>query len=194
MLAERWAVVLVAGVVTFLLGVTLAIWPRETAKVLAVLLAFQLIVSGVAQVGVALVSSGEKAARWLVGLSGVVALVFGALLLFSPRQTLTFIAWSVGACFIIMGAADVLDALLSGPARRRWWHVLRGALGVAFGVFLVANPDFSVALLALIVCVWLISYGFITVVAALVLRAEHRRGEGTTMQGGPSAPPAATAT
>ena len=190
-LARSWALVLGVGVVTFLLGVTLAVWPRETAKVLAIVLGLQLVVSGIAQIGMALSSSGEKAGRWLLAISGAVALVVGALLLFSPRQTLTFVALTVGICVMVTGAADMLDALLSGRARRRWWHVLRGALTFVFGVLLVANPDVSLALLALIACVWLICYGFLTVVAALLLRTEHERAHDTGVEGGPL-PPRAT--
>lgn len=189
-LARSWALVLGVGVVTFLLGVTLAVWPRETAKVLAILLGLQLVVSGIAQIGMALSSSGEKAGRWLLAISGAVALVVGALLLFSPRQTLTFVALTVGICVMVTSAADMLDALLSGRARRRWWHVLRGALTFVFGVLLVANPDVSLALLALIACVWLICYGFLTVVAALLLRTEHERAHDTGVVGGPLPPPA----
>nr|WP_297417523.1 HdeD family acid-resistance protein [uncultured Nocardioides sp.] len=189
-LARSWALVLGVGVVTFLLGVTLAVWPRETAKVLAILLGLQLVVSGIAQIGMALSSSGEKAGRWLLAISGAVALVVGALLLFSPRQTLTFVALTVGICVMVTGAADMLDALLSGRARRRWWHVLRGALTFVFGVLLVANPDVSLALLALIACVWLICYGFLTVVAALLLRTEHEHAHDTGVVGGPLPPPA----
>ena len=190
-LARSWALVLGVGVVTFLLGVTLAVWPRETAKVLAILLGLQLVVSGIAQIGMALSSSGEKAGRWLLAISGAVALVVGALLLFSPRQTLTFVALTVGICVMVTSAADMLDALLSGRARRRWWHVLRGALTFVFGVLLVANPDVSLALLALIACVWLICYGFLTVVAALLLRTEHERAHDTGVEVGPL-PPRAT--
>lgn len=189
-LARSWALVLGVGVVTFLLGVTLAVWPRETAKVLAIVLGLQLVVSGIAQIGMALSSSGEKAGRWLLAISGAVALVVGALLLFSPRQTLTFVALTVGICVMVTGAADMLDALLSGRARRRWWHVLRGALTFVFGVLLVANPDVSLALLALIACVWLICYGFLTVVAALLLRTEHEHAHDTGVVGGPLPPPA----
>ena len=189
-LARSWALVLGVGVVTFLLGVTLAVWPRETAKVLAILLGLQLVVSGIAQIGMALSSSGEKAGRWLLAISGAVALVVGALLLFSPRQTLTFVALTVGICVMVTGAADMLDALLSGRARRRWWHVLRGALTFVFGVLLVANPDVSLALLALIACVCLFCYGFLTVVAALLLRTEHEHAHDTGVVGGPLPPPA----
>ena len=189
-LARSWALVLGVGVVTFLLGVTLAVWPRETAKVLAILLGLQLVVSGIAQIGMALSSSGEKAGRWLLAISGAVALVVGALLLFSPRQTLTFVALTGGICVLDTRAADRLDALLPGRARRRWWHVLRGALTFVFGVLLVANPDVSLALLALIACVWLICYGFLTVVAALLLRTEHEHAHDTGVVGGPLPPPA----
>ena len=69
--------------------------------------------------------------------------------------------------------------------------MVRGVLAFAFGVLLVANPDVSLRLLALIACVWLICYGFLTVVAALLLRTEHERAHDTGVEGGPL-PPRAT--
>ena len=54
------------------------------------------------------------------------------------------------------------------------WQAIRGVLGVVIGVFLVANPDWSLGAIVVLTCVWLISYGFLTIVAAFALRSEQR--------------------
>ena len=48
-------------------------------------------------------------------------------------------------------------------------------LSVLAGAFLLVNPEVSLGVLVIVVCVWLFSYGFIAVVAGLVLRSEERR-------------------
>ena len=57
MLAEHWGLVMAYGVLTFGIGAVLAFWPGETLKVLAVLLAIQLILMGSVQMFLALGSA-----------------------------------------------------------------------------------------------------------------------------------------
>lgn len=45
-LADHWGLVLTYGVLTFGIGLVLAVWPGETLTVLAVLLAIELILMG----------------------------------------------------------------------------------------------------------------------------------------------------
>jgi uncharacterized membrane protein HdeD (DUF308 family) len=172
-MAPHWGVLLAAGIVAFLLGVALAAWPGETVAVLAYLLAFQLIVAGAAQMFLAF-ATGERAARWAIALAGALSIVVGVLFLFNPLQTLTFIGWAAGICVVAVGAADLFVALLTPGRRHRAWQAVRGILGVAIGLFLMFNPDRSLGALVVIACVWLIAYGFITIIAALVLRSQQR--------------------
>ena len=173
-MALQWGVVLAGGVAAFLLGLALAAWPDETVKVLAFLLAFQLIVTGVAQIFVGL-ASGKGARRWAIVFGGLVSLGVGVLFLFDPLQTLTFIGWIVGICVIAVGVADLFGAFLTPSPRHRTWQVVRGLLGVVIGLFFVINPDKSLGALVVIAIVWLVGYGFITIIAAFALRSEQRR-------------------
>ena len=56
-LQQHWPLVLTYGVVTFLFGLALAVWPDESVKVVAFLLAFQLLVAGCVRVFIALADS-----------------------------------------------------------------------------------------------------------------------------------------
>jgi uncharacterized membrane protein HdeD (DUF308 family) len=172
-LARQWKVVLATGIVTFGLGVVLAAWPGETVTVLALLLAFQLIVAGAAQMFIGFVTAGPR--RWTLVLGGVVSLAIGVLFLFNPLQTLTFIGWIIGICVVAVGVADLFGAFMTEAPRHRAWQVVRGLLGVVIGLFLVANPDWSLGAMVVIAIVWLIGYGSITIFAALALRSEEKR-------------------
>ena len=190
-LARHWGVLLAVGIVTLGLGTALAVWPGETVKVVALLLGIQLVLSGCAQLFLALAAPARPGpARWAGAVAGLAAVVIGALLLVSPLQTLTFVGWAAGLVVIAVGATDLLGALLSSTSLHRGWHAVRGTLGVAVGLFLVANPDRSLGLLVVLACVWLISYGFITIVAALLLRSERRHAHDTPATGGHAVPPA----
>jgi uncharacterized membrane protein HdeD (DUF308 family) len=188
-LARHWGVLLTMGIITFALGAALAVWPGETVAVVALLLAFQLLVTGSAQLFLALVSR-RGPARWATGAAGLAAVVIGVLLLVDPLQTLTFIGWAAGLCVVAIGAGDLLAALVSREPRHRGWQAVRGLLGVAIGLFLVANPDRSLGLLVVVTCVWLISYGFVTIVAAVLLRSEHRHESQAPAADGHQAPSA----
>jgi uncharacterized membrane protein HdeD (DUF308 family) len=173
-MTRQWGVVLAGGAAAFLLGVALSVWPRETVAVVAVLVGIHLLISGGIQLVLALASRRPRPARLVAAFAGVAAVVVGLLLLFRPMQTLTFIGWAAGLCVSIMGAADLLDAVFSRSSRRRGWQAGRGVLELALGIFLVANPDLSLGLLVVIACLYLISYGFITMISAVLLRSEHR--------------------
>src|SRR3954463_5305075 len=84
-LRTPWGLVLGYGALTFLLGLAMAVWPKETVTVVALLLAFQLLVIGCMQLFLAFAGfSMHRGARWLVALAGAVALVISVLFLMEP--------------------------------------------------------------------------------------------------------------
>jgi uncharacterized membrane protein HdeD (DUF308 family) len=172
-LSEHWGLVLAYGIVTFLVGLALAVWPRETATVVAVLWAIQLLVTGSIRLLVALVpSSMHGGLRLLSGAAGVVAIVVAVLFFVHPLQTVGFIVVVAGSMLILLGFADLAGALVADPSERRVWNVVGGVLCVVAGGFLVVSPERSLGLLVLITCAWLLCYGFMTVVAAVILRSQ----------------------
>jgi uncharacterized membrane protein HdeD (DUF308 family) len=173
-LASHWGLVLAGGTVALLLGAALAAWPGETTAVLAYLLAIQFIIAGGLQMILAF-ATAEGAARWAGLIVGALCLGAGGLFLLNPLQTLTFIGWAVGICVIAVGVTDLFGALLTPARPHRGWQVVRGMFGILIGGYLVANPDKSLAALVVVAYVWLIAYGFITIVAALSLRSENSR-------------------
>jgi uncharacterized membrane protein HdeD (DUF308 family) len=171
---QPWRLLLAAGIVAFGLGVTLAAWPRESVAVVAFLLAMQLLATGIAGLASALVPA-NAGTRWVHALTGAVSVVVGLLLMVHPLQTLTFVGWAGGLCVCVIGATDLLGAFMGRGGSHRVWRGVRGLLGLAAGAFLLANPDRSIELIVVVVYVWLIGFGFITIAGSLLLRSAERR-------------------
>jgi len=172
--ADHWGLAMAYGVFTLALGLVLALWPRETIAVVAVLIAIQLLVTGVLRIVLAAwASSTDAAGRVLVGLTGGVAVVVGLLCLRDPVQSVLVLGMVIGAWLLIAGVADILGAVLS-RREHAGWDAASGLVSVLAGGFLLVNPDTSLRIFVTVVCVWLLLMGGIAVVIAWMLRAEAR--------------------
>ncbi|HEX5087925.1 MAG TPA: DUF308 domain-containing protein [Nocardioides sp.] len=188
-LADHWGVILAYGLVSIGLGLVLAVWPDETLVVCAVLIAIQILVSGVLRIVVAVGARGlDGGVRALHGLIGGLAIIVGLLFLRDPVQTLLVIGILLGVWWVISGVIDVVGALVSPVHERRVWDLVTGAISILAGGFLLVNPKLSLGVLVVVICVWLFAIGGIAVASALVLRSDrHRRSTGAA---GPTTAPA----
>ncbi|MEU6135146.1 HdeD family acid-resistance protein [Nocardioides sp. NPDC047086] len=174
-LGDYWGLVLAYGLVTTVLGVILAVWPKQTLVVLAVIVAIQIIVSGVFRlIAAAAGRSMEGGLRAVVGFSGALAIVVGLLFLRDPVQTLLIITILLGVWWVIGGIVDIIGAILRPAEGRRTWDIIAGVITVLAGAVLLINPEVSLGALVLVSCIWLIAVGIIAIVMAFRLRAEAR--------------------
>lgn len=184
-LADHWGLLLGYGLLTVGMGVVLVVWPESTLVVLAVLLAIQLIFAGTFRlVSAVATSSLDGGMRALLGLTGALGILVGLLCLRSPLQTLVVIGMLIGIYWVVSGLVDIINALRSAQEGRRGWDLLLGLLSLVAGVFLIVNPEISLAALVIVSSVWLFGFGFIAIVAAVRLR-------GSTKHPATSTPPTA---
>ena len=174
-LADHWGLVLVYGLLTAGLGLVLALWPDATLKVLAFLLAAELIVTGVVRIVGAVASTQvDGGIRALLGLAGALGVLVGLLVLRDPLRTLTALGLLVGAWWVVSGVIDLVSAVAGVGRRGRLANLVMGLVSLAAGTYLVLNPEITLPALVVLCCVWLFGYGGITVIVALQLRAVAR--------------------
>jgi uncharacterized membrane protein HdeD (DUF308 family) len=174
-LANHWGIVLGYGVASTALGIVLAVWPDQTLVVVAVLVAIQLIVSGVLRLAVAVTAHGmDGGLRALMGITGALGLIVGLLCLRDPVQTLLAISVLLGIWWVLSGVVDILGALLSPVPGRRGWDAAMGGVSILAGGFLLIDPRLTLTVLVIVVCTWLIALGLLAIVAGLRLRAARR--------------------
>jgi uncharacterized membrane protein HdeD (DUF308 family) len=170
--AAAWGLVLAYGVICLGLGIVLAVWPEETLVVVAVLIAIQLLLSGVLRIVLAVTShEADTGVRVLAGLTGGLALVVGLLCLRDPVQTILIIGLLLGVWWVVSGVVDVITAVIAPAAGRRAWDIGTGVFSILAGGFLLVNPELTLGVLVFVVCAWLIIAGVIAVVIAVKLRS-----------------------
>ena len=107
---HRWAFVLI-GILGIIAGIITFFYPGLTALTLLYVVAIWSIVMGITQIVAAIHLRREiKGELWL-GLGGVLAIVFGVLLILSPGAGLLALVWLVGIWAIFFGVSSLLLAL-----------------------------------------------------------------------------------
>lgn len=107
---ERWGWFVVEGIVDIGAGVIAFLWPGVTLIVLVWLLALWALVSGALMLAAAF-RLGRAHGRWLLGLGGVISIVWGVLLVFAPIAGAFVMTLWLGAYALVFGIAIVVLAL-----------------------------------------------------------------------------------
>lgn len=108
-----------------------------------------------------------KGSRTFAILGGIVFLAIGITLLVWPKESFKALAVIIGIGLVIGGIAHALDALVTHRSGSYWGLLLvRGVLDLLVGLFAIAYPDITVALVAIFVGADLIIGGIIQLVVS----------------------------
>jgi uncharacterized membrane protein HdeD (DUF308 family) len=108
---ERWWGFALEGIVGIAAGVLTFLWPDITAIVLLYLIAFWAIATGVFEIMAAIRLRREIDDEWLLGLVGVLSILFGAYLVFFPAAGALTVVWIVAAYAVMFGVLLVMLGL-----------------------------------------------------------------------------------
>jgi uncharacterized membrane protein HdeD (DUF308 family) len=101
---RRWTYVL-AGALGIIAGVVAALWPQATALVLVLLVGAWAVVTGALQVAAAVRLRRGRPGPWVLGLSGVISLIAGVLILARPDIGALAFATVLGIYALFAGVA-----------------------------------------------------------------------------------------
>jgi len=99
----NWGITLIEGLLSIAAGVIAFIWPGITALTLLYLLAAWAIFTGVMEIWAAIELRREISDEWLLGLSGVLSIGFGILLILFPGAGALAVLTIIGVYSIIFG-------------------------------------------------------------------------------------------
>jgi uncharacterized membrane protein HdeD (DUF308 family) len=113
-----WAL-LVVGILGIAAGILTFIWPGMTALVLLAFIAAWSLVMGIFQIIAAVRLRKSIENEWLLGLSGLLSIIFGVLMLINPGAGALAVIWVIGAYAVLFG---VLLIALGIKLRSRTHH------------------------------------------------------------------------
>ncbi len=119
--AERrgtWWPLVLEGILGIVAGVLTFIWPGITALVLLYLIAAWAILTGIAEIVAAVRLRRVLTGEWLLGLAGVVSIIFGVLLIVFPGAGALAVIWLIGAYALVFG----IVLIVLGFRLRSWQH------------------------------------------------------------------------
>lgn len=178
-----WTLSLAYGVVTLGLGVTLLVWPRSSLAVIAVLIAIQLLVTGVLRIVTAVLPIELRIGdRLLLAVTGALAVIVGLLCLREPLQSVLVLSIVLGAWWVLCGVVDMVRAVLTERFVERALSIIRGVLTAVVGCLLLVTPKLSLGLMVLIVSLGLMVMGFLSVLGAVQMRSARSASDTPGLQ------------
>lgn len=165
--ASTWQATLFIGIATLILGIIVTIHPSGSLSVIAVLLGVLLIVSGIFHLIRAL-SRVERHRTWQ-GISGLLFIVVGVVLIRHLDLTVAAIGLLVGITWIVQGVAAIIAAFSGSRDGAAWWAVF-GFVSLVAGIVVTAAPVTSITVLAVLLGIWFIIMGVFEIALAFMIR------------------------
>jgi uncharacterized membrane protein HdeD (DUF308 family) len=110
-------------------------------------------------------------------LRGLVALLFGLVVLFWPGLVLAVLALLFGIYAVVDGAITFVPALRSSDrGARRWLPLTEGAVGVVAGLVALLLSGMTGNGLVYVIVGWAFATGMLKIFTAILLRAEVENG------------------
>jgi uncharacterized membrane protein HdeD (DUF308 family) len=106
----------------------------------------------------------------LLALRGVLAVLFGVVVLVWPDVTLVALALVFAVYAVVDGIGLVVSGLDRRGRGRRWSYVAAGVVGIVTGILAAVWPGLTALVLVLMVGAWAVITGVLEIAAAVQLR------------------------
>ena len=162
-IGRHWGLVLALGILTTLTGIVAVSWPQATIVVIAVCMAFYLLMSGI----VAIVRSfSVHEGRFLLVFSGAVSVLLGLMCLRGIAQSIEILALLIGFGWMIEGIMQTVLGLQNKGVPGRGWLITTGVLLIIGSLVILSWPVGSLVTLAWIMGVFLIILGISEIIGS----------------------------
>jgi uncharacterized membrane protein HdeD (DUF308 family) len=164
----RWWLVCLLGLISIAAGVLALAYPDITLLALGLFFGITLVLIGATWIVVGVEEDASTGVQILTIIVGTLATLAGLICLVRPGAGVLALLIAVSFWFVLTGISDLTRAIVDPDGRV--FSAIIGALGIAVGVVLVADPDIGLNTLALIAGIGFVVRGTIEVALGLYLR------------------------
>ena len=174
---NSWQATIVLGVITVTLGLIVTFYPSATVNAISVLFGLLLIASGLFHL--IRVFGGNEAHRVWMGISGLLLIVIGVVMLRHLHLTVALIGLIIGITWIVQGVIALIVSFSGGSREGGGWWIFFGIFSLVGGIVITAVPTESVKVLAVLIGIWFIFQGLFEIAGGLRIRQAARGPQST---------------
>ena len=174
---NSWQATVALGVITVTLGLIVTFYPSATLNAIAILFGLLLITSGLFHL--IRVFGGNQEHRVWMGISGLLLIVIGVVMLRHLHLTVALIGLIIGITWIVQGVIALIVSLSGGAREGGGWWIFFGIFSLVGGIVIIAVPTESVKVLAVLIGIWFIFQGLFEIAGGLRIRQAVRRPQST---------------
>jgi uncharacterized membrane protein HdeD (DUF308 family) len=164
---ESWWLLLVAGIITLVLGILIVVWPMASATVLVVIFGVAVILIGIVAFVRSFTLIKKTKTWWVLLIEGIVGIVIGIVLFSWPVWTTAILAYFIGAWLVISG----IIAIIFGAVQKNVFPILSGILSLIVGfLVLFSSPLYALATLIFVFGILSIFRGIILIIQSIILK------------------------
>jgi uncharacterized membrane protein HdeD (DUF308 family) len=165
----NWRAAFALGLITLILGVIITFRPTQSLVGIAILVGIVMLVSGIYHVVRAI--SGRDQERLWRGISGVLFILAGLVLLRHLNLSVALIGLFVGFTWIIQGVGALVEGFSGGGNRgESGWSIFFGIISLIAGIVVVSAPIESISALTIFLGIWFIIMGAVEMFGSLAFR------------------------
>ncbi|MEU4100735.1 HdeD family acid-resistance protein [Streptomyces tanashiensis] len=169
-----WQALLVAGLVSLVLGVLVLAWPEATLTVVGVLFGLYLLFSGVVQLVAAFGTHATTALRVMAFISGALSILLGLFCFRGATQSILLLALWIGIGWLFRGMMQTVAAASDPAMPARGWQIFLGIVSALAGIVLIVSPLESAAVLTVLGGIWLLVVGATEIITAFMVRSRAK--------------------
>jgi uncharacterized membrane protein HdeD (DUF308 family) len=167
-LASLWWIFLAHGALALVAGILLLVWPDRTLLLIGVILGVYLVLVGVLEIVRALtVPDRLTMERVPAAVVGLLAVGAGTIAIARPESSVLAVALAAGIYLIVAGLAAGVTAIREPGARVP--RAVFALINLAGGILVVAWPDVTVTVVAVVVGIALLVRGIAEIVFSVSL-------------------------
>lgn len=109
---------------------------------------------------------------WLLRSGGILFIGLGLWIIFSPQKTYLFLSLLLSIGMLSTGLFEAFFSLFNCRKIRDWgWIFSGGIIDLLLGIYLLNYPMLSMVLMPLVIGIWMLFRGFMTVSSPISLKA-----------------------
>lgn len=169
-LARNWWLLLLRGLAAVGFGILALSSPGQTLVTLIYLYAAFVLIDGALAISAA-ITGRAPAARWWLGLVGLLGILTAVMTFMWPGMTALILLYIIAGWAIAVGVAQIFGAIrLRAEIDNEWYLILSGVVSVLFGVSVMLYPGAGALALVTVIGIYAIVAGALYIGLAFRLK------------------------